>query len=565
MASQWYCKTAENGKESGPVSAEQLKTLAAKGRLKTEHLVRQGTAGNWVPAGKVNGLFAEGTGGNGQSGNSAAKKTPLKKAEALPTAKPLAAAPAAEPLASVDSVPGPNQPLPAAEPVPVASQPVPIANQPVPVVNQPVSTPAAGVGAFAIQTEQPAAVRGASGDGEQGGMAGGRKKKKSKGLVIGLLATMAGLAVLVVVLIVLRSGDDKGEEAVASDKKEERKEPTEAEKMAALEAAENADPARPGEAEAPGDPPAPAEPEQPVQPEGPAWANVVDGEDQRCDPVIVEVTSAAVAVPRYTKQLPGALGLDQPCLLVRLRLTNTSEEEKLEYEGWGSSGRSKSFVQATDGKGNTYKLKHFPKAIVEGRHTKAVSMYPGETVEDLMVFERPLPAAKYVRLVLPASVVGKKGDLRFELSSELFEREDPGVAVSETDPGDGFDAPGENSGRPLDPIQQGIKDLAESEGPAETGPNVGVMPPGAQPPAEGGDEKKPGEGEDEVPEIMRQIQEFGGGDGSDDKEYNFEDIIRPLDPDGRPKPKGPVRREPPGEGRPGNREQRPPERPRHER
>jgi len=438
---------------------------------------------------------------------------------------------------------------------------------PVPVVNQPVSTPAAGVGAFAIQTQQPAAVRGASGDGEQGGMAGGRKKK-SKGLVIGLLATMGGLAVLVVVLIMLRSGDDKGEEAAAADKKEEQKEPTDAEKMAALEAAENADSEKPGEAEAPGepgDPPAPAEPEQPVKPEGPAWANVADGEDQRCDPVVVEVTSAAVAVPRYTKQLPNATGLDQPALLVRLRLTNTSEEEKFEYEGWGTSGRSKSFVQATDDKGNTYKLKHFPKAVVEGRHTQAVSLYPGETVEDLMVFERPLPAAKYVRLVLPASVVGKTGDLRFELSSELFEREDPGVAAAEADPGGGFDAPGENSGRPLDPIQQGIKDLAETEGPAETGPNVGVMPPGAQPPAEGDDEKKPGEGENEEPEIMRQIKEFGGGDGSEDKEYNFEDIVRPLDADGRPKPKGPVRREPPGEGRPGNREQRPPERPRQER
>ena len=57
MAAEWYCKVS--GKTFGPVSAEQLKTLASQGKLTPRHEVRRGTDGSWVPADRVKGLFAK--------------------------------------------------------------------------------------------------------------------------------------------------------------------------------------------------------------------------------------------------------------------------------------------------------------------------------------------------------------------------------------------------------------------------------------------------------------------------------------------------------------------------
>jgi hypothetical protein len=53
----WYCQVM--GEESGPLSSAQLKELAASGFLTPDVPVRKGVEGNWVPASRVKGLFAE--------------------------------------------------------------------------------------------------------------------------------------------------------------------------------------------------------------------------------------------------------------------------------------------------------------------------------------------------------------------------------------------------------------------------------------------------------------------------------------------------------------------------
>ena len=79
MAAEWFCKIGE--KKYGPWNDKQLKTVVAKGQLKPEHLVRQGSEGPWVPAGRVKGLFPSGTAGNAQSPG---KKLPKAGAQASP-------------------------------------------------------------------------------------------------------------------------------------------------------------------------------------------------------------------------------------------------------------------------------------------------------------------------------------------------------------------------------------------------------------------------------------------------------------------------------------------------
>ncbi len=57
MSADWFCKIGE--RKVGPLSGPQLKTIVARGQLKPEHLVRRGSDGPWVPAGRIKGLFPE--------------------------------------------------------------------------------------------------------------------------------------------------------------------------------------------------------------------------------------------------------------------------------------------------------------------------------------------------------------------------------------------------------------------------------------------------------------------------------------------------------------------------
>ena len=88
MAEDWFVKI--EGKEKGPITGQQLRVAVAKGKVLAEHLIRRGTDGPWVPAGRVKGLFPEQPSGD-------AKKAAGQAKPAKPPAKPgpLAAAQAA--------------------------------------------------------------------------------------------------------------------------------------------------------------------------------------------------------------------------------------------------------------------------------------------------------------------------------------------------------------------------------------------------------------------------------------------------------------------------------------
>lgn len=85
MAIGWYCEI--DGEEHGPLSADQLKTMAQIGQLTRDSLVRKGADGPWVPARRVRSLFDE----------SEIPLAPL--ADAVPVARLIETAPTAAPVA----------------------------------------------------------------------------------------------------------------------------------------------------------------------------------------------------------------------------------------------------------------------------------------------------------------------------------------------------------------------------------------------------------------------------------------------------------------------------------
>jgi cytoskeletal protein RodZ len=106
MSADWFCKIGE--KKIGPLNGQQLKTVVAKGQLKPEHFVRRGSEGPWVPAGRIKGLFPEGTASPQAPGKKLPQATakPLGKAvagppKARPTNLPTAAEAPAPPVAEI--------------------------------------------------------------------------------------------------------------------------------------------------------------------------------------------------------------------------------------------------------------------------------------------------------------------------------------------------------------------------------------------------------------------------------------------------------------------------------
>jgi GYF domain 2 len=57
MAAGWIIK--RNNKENGPFSPQQLKQLAASGKLKPEDLIRKEPGGKFQPAKSIKGLFPQ--------------------------------------------------------------------------------------------------------------------------------------------------------------------------------------------------------------------------------------------------------------------------------------------------------------------------------------------------------------------------------------------------------------------------------------------------------------------------------------------------------------------------
>jgi hypothetical protein len=60
MSKHWYCKI--EGKEEGPFSALELKSLVSEGRLKPEDPIRRDDHKQWTSARHVKGLFSESAG-----------------------------------------------------------------------------------------------------------------------------------------------------------------------------------------------------------------------------------------------------------------------------------------------------------------------------------------------------------------------------------------------------------------------------------------------------------------------------------------------------------------------
>lgn len=117
-----------------------------------------------------------------------------------------------------------------------------------------------------------------------------------------------------------------------------------------------------------------------------------------------------------------------PLLSVRLSIENVSETKLERASTWADSD-----VTLVDDVGNEYVPVRFKSgAVPTGQIKGNEPVYPGKKIVDVLVFERPVEAAKKLTLKLPASNVGGNGSLKFEFPTSSIEPDAvTAVAISE--------------------------------------------------------------------------------------------------------------------------------------
>lgn len=109
-------------------------------------------------------------------------------------------------------------------------------------------------------------------------------------------------------------------------------------------------------------------------------------------------------------------------ILISINLMNTASNKKSEYKTWNGEdfAFTRDYAALTDNHGNIYKRVSFgiTENIVGAIDT--ATLYPGEAITDVLVFERPVANFEYLELELPSSNFGGSGMVRFRIFSPMI-------------------------------------------------------------------------------------------------------------------------------------------------
>jgi len=155
-------------------------------------------------------------------------------------------------------------------------------------------------------------------------------------------------------------------------------------------------------------------------PVAPLWTKFPDGVRQGA--VQVRVKHVIVGKVRCNDMFGEIFQPEDDLLGIVLVASNVSTDKKINYSTWRGQdfkfGRD--FASLIDDCGNVYKRITFGVGSKPTGAVDSESIYPGKAVSDVLVFEKPVDAAKWLHLELPAENFGGEGMLRFEIPAKMF-------------------------------------------------------------------------------------------------------------------------------------------------
>lgn len=410
MATELYLQIG--GKERGPISAAQLKELAASGKITPETLVKNGLDGKWVPAGNIPGLF-----GQKDPAISGRLQQPEEPSDPVTLNVPavVPAVPSSSPFQTPP--PSPTQLPPQQWQSPPQWQPAQQTNVQVNVA-QSTASHSLGISSIILgvlgllTTCIPFVAVPLLTLGLLLGIAGIVVAILRRGTGVGYSITgtvICGLFFLPMLAIWLVASATADAARRALDESHRTNQTV----VARPEASPNA-------------PKLPAEPpvQQPPKNNEPEkhWANASEAVAQ--GDVQVSVVSARIGKIAL-KDLTGENQSKDDLLQINLQIQNTSSVKKLEYRGWSGQQFSlgKGVAHLEDNFGNAYKRIDFGFGTDVVGQVKSDSIYPGKSILDTLVFELPVDTAECVRLELPGVAFGGEGFLRIEIPVGMIQRQ----------------------------------------------------------------------------------------------------------------------------------------------
>jgi HEAT repeat protein len=147
--------------------------------------------------------------------------------------------------------------------------------------------------------------------------------------------------------------------------------------------------------------------------EGDDWPDAFTG--TTVNGVRIKLTKAEIDVVKF--HIASEFVSDEKHLRLWIRIENTSRSRKLDFKGWGTRRFLEEVPAPTlsDNVGNTYRRVNFGAgAEVEGQ-VQSVTIYPGQVITDLVVFERPVAKCDLLHLKLPAENLGGSGPIRLQI------------------------------------------------------------------------------------------------------------------------------------------------------
>ena len=403
MANEWYVE--HGGKRYGPMTSAQLKKLAVDGKISPTTNLRSGSEGAWVPAGRVQGLFADG-------------RAPAPSNAQRPAAAPQPAfAPIAPPAPPPFSAPAPRVATVVPKAVPAMAPSI------VPKI---LGALAVVFGALALSTFWLPFLGGPMGwigivVGALGLLLGGAAlttaaMHKGSGLMLAVSGSSSSLIGLVLSIVM-------GVQFGLFGKSEPPKPIIVAAPIVAP----------------PVEKPPEPEPEPPKPPEI-VWTPA----DQAIElpPIRAKIVSAKIENVKMENADPSMLGRPKPkpMLKIVLSIDNTSADRIVDVPGWlgagdligqgvgqllgAEAGKAVQSATATatlvDNIGNPYK--QTPGIMLAGVGSTLghdIALRPGQTSQQELIFPVPLASIEYLRLELSPGGFGGSEPLRFEIPKAI--------------------------------------------------------------------------------------------------------------------------------------------------
>jgi hypothetical protein len=141
--------------------------------------------------------------------------------------------------------------------------------------------------------------------------------------------------------------------------------------------------------------------------------------------VLVAISSVTIDQVQLESILGERSLSNDKLLVIRLRIGNAGQTRKIDYESWGDNSQlfDRHVPSLWDNFDNSYRRATFDLGTRVQGQVSSESIHPGTSVEDVLVFEQPLDRISYLRLELPASAFGGKGQLRFQIPNDVIDLE----------------------------------------------------------------------------------------------------------------------------------------------